>query len=226
MALTSVAMPSRLRLEFALASLCLLVLPSACGGFYYAAMEKLGKEKRDILVGRVKEIREDQAEAKEQFQTTLEAFQALTGFKGGELEKVYKRLDKEYERSVDRAKDVSNRIRSIEKVAGDLFKEWGREAGEISDASLRRRSETLMGATKKRYEVFASKLHRTEEKMAPVLQVFHDQVLFLKHNLNAQAIDSLRDTVIQVDGDVGDLVRSMEESIQEADDFIASMSSP
>ncbi len=217
-------MPFGFRLKLALTLIALLLVPSACGWFYYAAMEKLGKEKRDILVGRVKEIREDQEEAKEQFKTTLEAFQALTGFRGGELEKVYKKLDKEYERSEDRAKDVSNRIRSIEKVADDLFREWAREAAAINDPDLRRRSEELLGETQKRYEGLASKLHQTEQKMGPVLRVFHDQVLFLKHNLNARAVDSLKETVIEVDGDVGALVKSMQESIQEADEFIATMS--
>jgi len=33
-----------------------------------------------------------------------------------------------------------------------------------------------------------------EDQIAPVLKAFHDQVLFLKHNLNSRAIGSLKGT--------------------------------
>ena len=52
-------------------------------------MRTLGKEKRDILVQRIKDARKDQDQTKKQLQTTMESFQALTGFQGGSLEKSY-----------------------------------------------------------------------------------------------------------------------------------------
>jgi hypothetical protein len=59
--------------------------------------------------------------------------------------------------------------------------------------------------------------------MNPVLAAFKDQVLFLKHNLNAQAIASLGSTATQIEGDVARLIKEMEASIGEADDFIKQM---
>jgi len=50
-------------------------------------------------------------------------------------------------------------------------------------------------------------------------------VLFLKHNLNAQAIASLGAQVGEIDSKVQDLVREMEASIAEANEFIAAMDS-
>jgi hypothetical protein len=35
-------------------------------------------------------------------------------------------------------------------------------------------------------------MRRAEKSVAPVLSIFQDNVLFLNHNLNAQAISSLR----------------------------------
>ena len=85
---------------FALSITLALALGSAgCKTAYYGTMEKMGIHKRDILVNRVEDAREEQQEAQEQFQTTLEAFQALTGFEGGELQDVYDRLNDEYEES-------------------------------------------------------------------------------------------------------------------------------
>ena len=60
-------------------------------------------------------------------------------------------------------------------------------------------------------------------KIAPVLSAFHDQVLFLKHNLNAQAIASLQDELTTVENETGILIQEMEKSIDEADAFIQEM---
>jgi len=66
-------------------------------------------------------------------------------------------------------------------------------------------------------------MRRAEDKMDPVLVVFLDQVLFLKHNLNAKAIASLQDELVAVEEDVALLVKDMEESIAEAEWFISTM---
>jgi predicted nucleic acid-binding Zn-ribbon protein len=203
----------------------MVLLGASCSSLYYASMEKLGKEKRDILVSRVKDVREDQEKAKEQFQTTLEAFQAVTGFEGGDLEKTYKKLSSELEDAESRAKKVQDRIDSVEKVAKDLFVEWEGEISTIQDASLRSKSRNLLQDTRRRYAGLIAKMRAAEKRMVPVLAAFRDQVLFLKHNLNARAIQSLKDTSVQIDGEVSRLVKDLELSIQEADSFIASMSS-
>jgi hypothetical protein len=62
--------------------------------------------------------------------------------------------------------------------------------------------------------------------MEPVLSVFRDHVLFLKHNLNAQAIASLRGDLAEVEADVGALIREMEAAIAESEAFLARMQAP
>ena len=57
----------------------------------------------------------------------------------------------------------------------------------------------------------------------PVLDAFRDQVLFLKHNLNAQAISALGGTTRDLQKDISRLIADMEKSIKEADAFIAAM---
>lgn len=190
---------------------------------YYAGMEKLGREKRDILAKRVSAGREDQQKAKEQFQTTLEAFQDLTGFDGGNLEKVYKKLDGELKRSKNRAKQVRDRIDGIERVARDLFREWDAEISKIGSAELRNKSKALRQDTEDRFGQLISKMQQAETKMDPVLGAFEDKVLFLKHNLNAQAIQSLNDTALEIDDEVAALIADIEASIDEADAFVESL---
>jgi len=196
-----------------------------CSSAYYAAWEKLGYEKRDILVSRVKSASKDQEEAKKQFQTTLQKFQEVTGFKGGDLEAEYKKLNGSYEDCVSRADAVSKRIASVEKVAADMFGEWQSELSQYSDQSRRRASEQMLNDTKVKYEKLIAVMKQAEKRMQPVLTVFHDQVLFLKHNLNAAAIASLKETSAGIEQDVGKLIADMNASINEANSFISQMSS-
>jgi sugar-specific transcriptional regulator TrmB len=202
--------------------LLLLTLPG-CTQLYYKAQEKIGNEKRDILVDRIKKGREDQDKAKEQFKSTMEAFQAATGFKGGQTEEVYKKLKKEYDEAADKTKKVSDRIASIEQVSGDMFGEWDKELSGMSNADLRSKSNGLLKATRRRYTDLIRKMKAVESKAKPVLKAFEDQVLFIKHNLNAEAITSLKSNVVKMDADVQILIRDIETSTKEADAFIASL---
>jgi hypothetical protein len=66
-------------------------------------------------------------------------------------------------------------------------------------------------------------MRKAEKTMFPVLDVLRDQVLFLKHNLNARAVASIRTELATVRRDVDSLIRQMESSIREADQFISQM---
>ena len=196
-----------------------------CRSAYYGTWEQLGYHKRDILVERVEKARADQEDAKEQFRDALEAFQSLVDFEGGDLRATYDRLSAQLDRSEDRAAAVSDRIDSVDRVATDLFDEWERELNQYESADLRARSEEQLRATRERYAQLYTAMRRAESKMEPVLLAFRDQVLFLKHNLNAQAIASLQGEVVSLQAEIDDLIAEMEAAIAEADAFIASMSS-
>ena len=98
------------------------LLLASCQTAYYAAMEKLGYPKRDLLVSRIQQARDSQQEAKEQFQSALERFSAVVHFRGRELEAKYTQLSAELERSEARAHTVHQRIAAVEDVAEALFK--------------------------------------------------------------------------------------------------------
>ncbi|MDX1763637.1 MAG: DUF2959 domain-containing protein [bacterium] len=203
--------------------LAVLLAATGCQTAYYKTMEKVGYHKRDLLVNRVETARDVQQEAKEQFQTALERFTEVLGFDGGDLEKKYNQLNREYEKSESKARAVRDRIASVEDVAQALFKEWEAELQEYSSDSLRRASQVKLDDTRQRYAQLISAMKRAESKIDPVLTAFRDQVLFLKHNLNAQAIASIQNELVSVESNIATLVREMERSIGEADSFIQAM---
>jgi len=198
----------------------LVAASCGCSGIYYKTMEAFGYHKRDILVSSVEKARDSQEEAKEQFQTALEKFTSLINFKGGELEDTYNKLNDEYEESKDRAEAVSGRIEDVEEVADALFQEWEGELDAYSNERLRSLSEEKLQNTRSRYSKLIGAMKHAEAKIEPVLKAFGDQVLFLKHNLNARAIDSLKDELVSVETDVASLIKDMEASVNEANQFI------
>jgi len=186
-------------------------------------MEKPGYHKREILVDRVEDARDSQKEAKEQFKSALERFSALVNFRGGDLEDTYKKLNSEFERCEWKARAVHDRIASVKEVSEALFDEWTAELKEYTNPNLRRASERKLQETRRSYDQMIAAMKRAEVKMEPVLAAFRDQVLFLKHNLNARAIASLHSEMLSIEGEVASLIEEMESSIAEADQFIKSM---
>jgi hypothetical protein len=206
-----------------LSLLCVLSFSGGCQKAYYSTMEKFGVHKRDIMVGRVGEARDSQQEAKEQFQSALEQFSTVLNFKGGRLEDKYKTLQAEYDKSEAKANEVKDRIDAVEDVSEALFDEWEDELDQYNNKSLRRDSERKLDRTRRQYAQLIKAMRTAEAKITPVLKAFHDQVLYLKHNLNAQAIASLQSELVAVESDIAVLVKEMEKSIGEADSFIKTM---
>ena len=196
---------------------------SGCQSAYYSAWEKVGVEKRDILVDRVEDARDSQEDAQQQFSSALEEFSALIDFDGGELEDVYDALNAEYKDSKAAAEEVSSRIDNIESVADALFEEWENEIDEYQSASFKRESASKLRETRRRYDTMLNAMRRAESRMEPVLTALNDNVLFLKHNLNASAIGSLQGELSTIEGDVARLIDEMKEAIAESDAFIATL---
>ncbi|MDJ0987018.1 MAG: DUF2959 domain-containing protein [Desulfobacterales bacterium] len=194
-----------------------------CESAYYKTMETMGYHKRDIMVDRVQDARDAQEDAKEQFESALEQFSTVLNFQGGELEEKYNQLKTEYDASEKQAQNVRLRIEEVEDVAADLFAEWQEELDQYTSSSLRKSSARKLAETKRQYAKLIGAMKRAERKIDPVLNAFRDQVLYLKHNLNAQAIASLQSELVSIESDVARLIREMEASIKEANAFITSM---
>lgn len=208
---------------FRLLAVTALLFLAGCSSVYYGAMEKIGVPKRQILVDRVAAARGSQQEAKQQFASALEEFLAVTKVPATELLATYERLNTEFKRSEDRAQEVRDRIAAIDDVAQALFREWETELGQYTNAALRSQSARQLAATRQRYAALMHVMEQAAARMAPVLDAFRDQVLFLKHNLNAQAVAALGETNRTLRGDISRLIADMEKSIREADSFLAAL---
>ena len=193
---------------------------TACETVVYDALEKVGYHKRDILIDRIDAAQASQTEGQEQFKSALEQFKSVINFDGGDLEVTLDLLNDEYEASVDAADEIHDRINSVENVADALFDEWQEELEQYSNASLRRDSERQLKDTRRRYSKVLGAMRRAEKAIDPVLASLKDNTLYLKHNLNARAIASLKNELGTVDNDVNALLTAMRQAINESNAFI------
>jgi len=187
---------------------------------YYRTKESLGQHKRELVVLRVEEASESLLEAKLHFSDALERFKLVVNVKQGPLEDKYRLLKRQFDFCEQQAKQVDERIQAIETVTNALFVEWETELKEYSNRSLRAQSRQQLKLSKQHYTRLLKAMRKAEKQINPVLGAFRDQVLFLKHNLNANAIAALQQEFSVISLDISQLIIAMEASIAEANHFV------
>ena len=205
---------------FGLFFLILFFIHTGCQSAYYSVWEKMGKEKRHLLRDKISDVQAQQGKASEEFKDVLTRIKELYGFQEGELETFYNRLRDDYDACENRAESIKKRIGQVEIIAKDLFQEWGVEIDQITDRNLKSKSKKSLEDTKIRYASLKKSMDKAEASMEPVLTRLKDYVLYLKHNLNARAIGTLKQEVIKIETEVEALIRDMESSIGEAEVFL------
>lgn len=208
------------------ACLILIFVLSGCQSMYYGAMEQVGYHKRDIMVDRIEQAQSYQKLARTEFASALEEMQTLVKLDNEDLQSAYEKARDEYLASHDAAEDVTDQIDKVEDVATALFDEWTDEISQIANASLRQKSEQKLRDTRRHYEKMLRVMQLAESKMHPVLQAMRDNMLYLKHNLNAQAIAAIKTEFVNLQFNIVDLIRQMDQSIAESNEFIATLSKP
>jgi len=186
-------------------------------------MEKFGVEKRDLLKSAVEKARDSQEEAATEFKDALTRLREMYAVNGGALESNYDKLKSEYESSEKSAETVRKRIKDMDQVATDLFSEWEKEITQFTNDTYASNSRRQLNETRAKYQQLATSLKAAEGSMQPVLSQLKEQVLYLKHNLNAAAIGALRGEAASIQTEISRLIDQMNGSIKQADEFIKTL---
>ena len=207
-----------------IASLFVITLFTGCANnMYYAGMEKAGFHKRDIMVDRVEGVQDSQKEAQEEFKSALEHFGSLVTIKDSDLKNAYEQFNDEYENAKDAAKDLSSRIDKLEDVSIALFEEWAEELNLYKNEKLKAQSKKQLRDTQTKYKNMMRVMRSSEKSMEPILDSFQDNVLILKHSLNAQAIGALQGEFGNLKKEISGLISQMNKSIKTSNAFIKEM---
>ena len=209
-----------LRLAAVLASFAAL---TGCASVQYSALEKVGIHKRDILIDRVEDARDAQADTREELVSAYEELSELVGYEGGELEDKYEELSDAVDEAANATEELDDRLAAIDRVSEDLFDEWESELDLYTSQKLRADQAQKLGLARKQFSEMRSRMQRARDRVDPVMAVLSDNVLFLKHSLNAQALAALRGQTATLENQVDALIRDMQLAIDEADAFIRRM---
>ncbi|MDD5461374.1 MAG: DUF2959 domain-containing protein [Methylococcales bacterium] len=189
----------------------------------YSARESIGEHKRDIVVYKVEQTCISLNETRNEFEDALKQFKNLVCVTETSLEHRYNQLNRQYQFCRSKSETVSARIRAIEEVSEALFAEWENELSEYSNRALRNSSKQQLKSARQNYARLIKAMRGAENKIQPVLAAFKDQVLHLKHNLNARAIAALQHEFIEISIDISQLIYAMEQTIAEANHFVSAL---
>jgi DNA-binding ferritin-like protein len=200
------------------------ILSKLFRNFYYSAKESIGEHKRDIVVYQVEQACASLQETRNEFEDALGKFRSLVNVNESNLEQKYNLLNRQYQFCRSKSDAVSDRIRAIEEVSYALFAEWENELHDYTDRNLRNNSKQQLKTAKQNYQRLIKTMRLAEARIQPVLLAFKDQVLYLKHNLNARAISALQHEFIEIGIDISQLIHAMELTIVEASQFVSVLS--
>ncbi|MEA3289495.1 MAG: DUF2959 domain-containing protein [Campylobacterota bacterium] len=206
-----------------LSSFALLTISGCANKIYYAGMEKVGVHKRDIMVSRIENVQDSQKDTQDEFKSALEQFGSLVTIENSDLKSAYEKFDNKYEDAKEAAQDLSDHINKLQNVSLALFEEWEDELDLYQNQKLKIQSQKKLNATRSNYKTMMKAMKRSEKSMEPILATFQDNVLTLKHSLNAQAIGTLQGEFKSLKKEIRILNQQMNLSIKESSQFIQQM---
>ena len=93
----------------------------------------------------------------------------------------------------------------------------------MTNPKFKAQSRASLQATRQRYARLNNAMVKARSRMEPALAHLRDYVLFLKHNLNAQAVGALGREVQDIEGEVEKLIQDIASSVKEADAFLKTL---
>lgn len=201
----------------AIATIVLLFFLSGCNQIRIAS---IFIPKRDVLSMALTNMLDSQNDTKDQFVDALTKYKKIVKTEDSNLQQIHATLDAEYKESKGQVENLRKKINDVEYAGEELFKEWQKELSQYHDQKLKEQSLRQLSKTRLRYQSLLKAMKEAEAKTEPILKEFGDQVLVLKHNLNAQAIESLKGELREIELSVNSLIEDLESSIKESNDFI------
>ncbi len=189
----------------------------------YNLQEAMGTPKRQVMVSRVQDTRDSMKDTKKAFASALQQFGSVYKEGGSKLENKYVILKKEYENCNSKASELRRQIANVKSIGQVLFAEWQKELDQFTNEQMRKLSETKMQQTREKYVAMTTGMDRVSARMTPALNSMNDQLLNIKHSLNALITVSLEEELIQLRTHTDSLMAEIDSAVEHCNTFIGSM---
>ena len=198
-----------------------LALAGGCGSVYYGAMEKVGVDKRDTLVERVKAARDAARVAEQQCTNAVEQFRGVTQVPSTNLQTTCDRLSDALRTAEDRTATLHSRIRGVADVSEAVLSDKRNALKEYHSAALRESMEQKLAETSRRHADLIAALQKAAGRLEPVTGPLGERLLLLKQGLSAKSAVTLPAWPAVVNRNVNLLIHDTGTAIAEADRFLA-----
>lgn len=192
----------------------------------YDLQETMGTPKRQVLLSRVQDARDSMKESKKVFTSAMQQFGSVFKESGSKLENKYKILKGEYDACNTKASELRSHIASVKSIGQVLFQEWQKELDQFTNEQMRKLSEVKMQQTREKYVTMIDSMDRVSARITPVMTSMNDQLLNIKHSLNALIVVSLEEELVQLRGQMDNLMAEIDASVNHCNAFIGSMAEP
>jgi hypothetical protein len=188
-----------------------------------AAAQDAGVKQVEALVGASGQTVQAIADTKLQLLKTMDVYNALLADDAKDRKKLYKDLQREMAGTEKRRAEIATRAGAMALEADILFKKWEASTAAIESESLRKRSEERLTKTKASYAEIRASGDKAAGLYTPVMKTLADQVTYLGHDLNPDAVASLKPDADKLNKNVHELVKAIDDTITTTNGRIGSL---
>jgi hypothetical protein len=162
-------------------------------------------------------------DTKLQLQKTMEAYNAVLAPDVKDRRDAYKKLQKEVATTEKKRAMVSTRNGEMNVEAGRLFKNWEGSTAAIQDPELRQRSQQRLGQAKARYSEIETNGQGAARLYTPFMKALQDQVTYLGHDLNPEAVATLKPEADKLNAQAKELYSAIDKTTAAANNNISQL---
>lgn len=162
-------------------------------------------------------------QTKVQLMKTMDVYNALMADDAQDRKKLYKNLQKEMSNTEKRRAKIDEEAAKMKTEADTLFTQWAESAAAIENPDLRKRSEERLEATKASYAEIRVVGQKAADLYPPFMKALQDQITYLGHDLNAEAVASLAPEAAKLNEKAQALTRSLDDTISTANQRIGAL---
>ena len=177
------------------------------------------------LAASIGEIRTETIHTRDQLQATMDALNALTKQKKGDLKPTYDAFTAEVQRTHAAADLTASRTGAMQNASKEYFGGWQEEVGGIANESLRKKAQKRLEAVRKNYDEAIVSLREASEKFKPFLSNLDDVQKTLANDITPGGVKSIRSVASDANFNMKKVRSSIFEAIKELDNMEKSLSS-
>jgi ElaB/YqjD/DUF883 family membrane-anchored ribosome-binding protein len=111
----------------------------------------------------------------------------------------------------------------MQNEAHKFFEEWKQNAERISDDVLRTKSQERLSHARYQYGDALRSGRRAGAEFDVFVESMRDQIVFLGYDLNASALDSLKEEAARLNQQADDLFQKIDEVVDMTNDYLDSL---